>query len=138
MTKKKEVKKLTTNAKVEKYNMLSPMLNSILSEMKELSKKKQDGVLNKLKVKMINRILEQVKDLFSDEPTIQFLDLLDDVTLPTNSDTVLIISQYRAAMNHFKDKYYGYETGRGHHWFTKDDVADMSSERGPEVTFEED
>lgn len=101
--------KLPTNAQVEKFTMLSPMLDSVLEEMKEFSKKKQDGVLNPLKVKMINRILEQIKAILSNEPTVEFLDLLDDETLPTNSDVVLILSQYRTVMNQFEDKYHIYE-----------------------------
>ena len=138
MAKKKEVKKLTTNAKVEKYEMISPMLDSILSEMKDFSKKKQDEILNELKVKMINRVLEQVKELLEDQTTVQFLDLLDDETLPTNSDAVLIITQYRAAMDHFKDKYYGQdEVTFKKKWFTEENAPKKSSEREPEVTFEE-
>lgn len=126
MAKKENIEKLPTTAQVEKYEMLSPMLDSILSEMREFSKKKQDEVLNKLKVnKMINKILEQMKDLLSEEPTIDFLDLIDDATLPTNSDAVLIISQYRAALNQFKNTYYGRdESTHRDRWFTKENPKD--------------
>lgn len=110
---------LPTNAKAEQFEMLFPLLVAILNEVKELSKKKQDEHLNKLKVGMINKILSQVKDVLQDDPTAQFLDLLDDVTLPTNSDAVLIIAQYKAAMEQYKEKYYGYD-GSEHRWFTKE------------------
>ena len=118
---KKRIGKLPTNAEVEKHEMLSPMLNSVSNEMQEMSKKKQDGALNELKVKMINRILDQIKDLLSDEATSQFLDLLDNETLPTNSDAVLILAQYQAAMRQFRDKYFGLDTRKGaRRWFTKE------------------
>jgi hypothetical protein len=110
---------LPTNAKTEQFEMLFPLLVAILNEVKELSKKKQDEHLNKLKVGMINKILSQVKDVLQDDPTSQFLDLLDDVTLPTNSDAVLIIAQYKAAMEQYNGKYYGYD-GSEHRWFTKE------------------
>ncbi len=89
----------------EKYDILSPLLGAVLGEMKELSKKKPDAVLNELKVKMVNKILLQIKELLSEEPTLEFIELLDDETLPTNSDAVFILSQFRAAMDHFQEKY---------------------------------
>ncbi len=110
---------LPTNAQAEKFDMLSPILKSILDEVKELSKKKQDESLNKLKVGMINKVLSQIKDLLKEDPTCQFLDLLDDATLPTNSDAVLIIAQYKGAMEQFKEKYYGWD-GNDNRWFTKE------------------
>lgn len=92
--------------KINKFEMLFPMVNSDLIEIRELSKKKQDEPLNKFKVKTINKKLEQVKVILSDEPTSEFLELLDEDTLPSNSDAVLMISQYIQAMEQFKAKYY--------------------------------
>ncbi|MCH7927478.1 MAG: hypothetical protein IID03_05760 [Candidatus Dadabacteria bacterium] len=60
MVKKNKNKITTTNAYVEKFEILSPMLDSLFAEIKEMSKKKQDGVLNKLKVDMVNKVLEQI------------------------------------------------------------------------------
>jgi len=102
MAKKNE--KLPTDAFVEKFEMLSDLLHSVYSEMKEFSKKKPDDVLNKFKVDNINRVLEKVKDLLKDEPTIGFLDLLDEETLPTNSDAILIIGQYTASIKTYRNK----------------------------------
>ncbi len=90
---------------VEKFKMLSELLSSIYLEMKEFSKKKPDEPLNAFKVNNINRVLTQLKDLLTDEPTIEFLDLLDNETLPTNSDAILIIGQFEASMKRFKNKY---------------------------------
>jgi hypothetical protein len=119
MAEKHSTKDLTTDAQVQRFNLLSPMLNAVYGEIKELSKKKQDEVLNKLKVGMINKILEQIKELLSGEPTTQFLELLDDEILPTNSDAVLVLVKFQAAMEHFHIKYYRHDrsiyTSR---WFT--------------------
>lgn len=106
MTKKYKIEDLPTNHIVEKVEMLSPMLEAVFVEISNLSKKKQNDLLNKLKVKMINKILEQFKEILADEPTIQFLDLLDDQTLPSNSDCVLILAQYKSALSQFKSKFY--------------------------------
>jgi hypothetical protein len=109
-----------TNVQIEKYELLYPLLKSILFEVKELSKKKQDEPLNKLKVGMVNKILSQIKtDVLNDDPSREFLDLLDDETLPTNSDAVLIIAQYDAAMTQYQEKHYGWD-GSERRWFTKE------------------
>jgi hypothetical protein len=92
--------------KIKKFEMLFPMVNSDLNEIRELSKKKQDEPLNKFKVKTINKKLEQVKLVLYDEPTFEFLELLDDEALPSNSDAVLMISQFIKAMEQFKKKYF--------------------------------
>lgn len=96
---------LPTETFVEKFKMLSGLMYSVYSEMKEFSKKKPDDALNKFKVANINRVLEKIKELLKDEPTIEFLDLLDDNALPTNSDAILIISQYSASMQTYQDKF---------------------------------
>jgi hypothetical protein len=71
-------------------------------------------------VKNINRIIEPIKEILKDEPTSEFLDLLDDETLPSNSDAILIIGQFKASMNQFHSKYFLYESGTGNRWSTKE------------------
>lgn len=129
MRKARATRHLPTQAEVDTYEMLHPMLDKIAFEVRELSKKKQDGALNELKAKMINRVLTQIKDLLKNEPSVQFLDLLDTDTLPTNSDAILIISQYAAALSAFHDKYYGYdELNHSHRWFTKEEPGIRADE----------
>ena len=101
--------KKPTQAQVAEFEMLWPILRKLLHETKELSKKKADNSLNKLKVGMINKVLEKIKALLSSDPAAQFLELLDNETLPSNSDAVFIISQYDAAMEQFQDKHHGYD-----------------------------
>lgn len=96
-----------TEKQVEEYALYSSMLGSLAKEMRELSKKKQDGVLNVTKVKMLNRVLQPLKEvILAHLPSSVFLDLLDEETLPNNSDAVLIISQFEAAIKDFEDEYY--------------------------------
>jgi hypothetical protein len=108
-----------TQAQVETYQMLAPLLLSIVEEMKEFSKKKPDEPLNKFKVKLINRALTPIKQILSSEPTDAFLDLLDEDSLPSNSDVVLIVGQFQAAMARFKTKFNRYANG-SYHWVTKE------------------
>ena len=102
---KQEEASLTPSDSVQKYEMLNPLLHALYEEMKELSAKKQDLILNKLKVTTINRILRQIKELLKHQPTLEFTDLLDEETLPSNSDAVLVLSQFKSAMRQCHDKY---------------------------------
>lgn len=109
---KKEV--LPTDAQVTEFQMLNQLTDSIYTEMKEFSKKKPDDALNAFKVKNVNRVLSQLKEFLKGEPTVSFLDLLDDETLPSNSDAILIIGQFKAAMDNYRNKY----TNNYHRWKT--------------------
>lgn len=104
MTKKNNL--LPTEKNIEDYSLLKDMLHAQRQEFDLLSKKKSDGQLNKMKIKMINRVLEPLNELLKNEPSHKFLDVLNEDDMPTNSDVVLIISQYEKALLNFKNKYY--------------------------------
>ena len=106
MRKKKSNITLPNNTEVDKFERMSPLLNSIFREMKEFAKKKPDDPINVLKVRMINKILSQVKEFLKTDPNVEFLELLDEETLPTNSDTVIIIGQFRAILDQFQTRYF--------------------------------
>jgi hypothetical protein len=101
--------KSPTKVQVAEFEMLWPILKSLLAETKELSKKKADNPLNKLKVEMINKVLVKIKAILSDDPSVQFLELLDNETLPSTSDAVFVMSQYDTAMQQFRDKHHRYD-----------------------------
>lgn len=94
-------------------------LESAYAEMKDFSKKNPDTVLNERKVKSLNKILNDIKDILVNEPTAEYLDLLDEDMLPTNSDVVLAMSQYRTALENFRNKYRKYNSlDYNHYWHT--------------------
>jgi hypothetical protein len=116
-----------TKEDVNSFEILFPMIKSDLDEIRELSKKKQDEPLNKFKVKILNKKLEKAKIVLKNESTSEYLELLDEETLPTNSDAVLQISQFVNALKEFQIKYYfsdghklGLEHGERNKWKTKD------------------
>jgi hypothetical protein len=82
------------------------MLNSQRHEFNLLSKKNPDVQLNLMKVKMVNRVLGPLNEILKHEPSHKFLDILSEVDLPSNSDVVLIISQYETAISEFRNKYH--------------------------------
>ena len=74
--------------------------------MKDFAKKSPNETLNTFKIKSLNRVLEPIKELLKNQPTASFLDILDETALPSNSDVVIILSQYLTAMKKFEDKYF--------------------------------
>jgi hypothetical protein len=113
------VENLPSDENARNLDMLSGLLDSAILEMKELAKKKPDESLNLTKIKLLNRILTPLKEILLMDPSGAFLDLLDEETMPSNSDCVLILGQYNAVINQFKEKYYGWD-GSDHRWFTKE------------------
>jgi|ERR1035437_4064618 hypothetical protein len=105
-------------SKSDKHEMFSPMLSGIYNETKTLSQKKPNESLNTLKVKMINKILVEIRSILESEDSSEFLELLDNETLPSNSDAVFILSQYLTTMKAFREKYYGWD-GLNHRWFNE-------------------
>ena len=91
-----------SRADVTLYEALWPLLSAMRDDYSELSKKKPDGTLNKLKVHGVNRLLTDLKELLKNESVIRYLDLLSDDDLPQYSDVTIILSQYVAAMNSFR------------------------------------
>jgi hypothetical protein len=118
-----------TKKQTAKYDMLSPMLDSAILEMREFSKKKQDGIVNTTKINIINRLLRDLKEVLANEPSTGYLDLLDEESLPQNSDAVLILGQYRAAMNRFHARHFKRsDYGQGGYWITKEYLEEKADE----------
>jgi len=111
-------KDYTTKSKAQTHDTMMPLLEAMYSEFKELSKKKPDSAVSKNKIKIVNRLLEKVKTVLSDEESIDFLDLLDEDDVPQASDVTLILSQYVAVMKAFYSNYHGWD-GTNHIWFMK-------------------
>lgn len=91
-----------SDQEIDQFETLWPLLTAMKNEYSELSKKKQDGTLNKLKVQGVNRLLIDLKELLKEEPSARYLDILSDDDLPQYSDVTIILSQYVAAMTAFQ------------------------------------
>lgn len=113
------LKKLyTTKEKAQTHDNMTPLLEAMYTEFKELSKKKPNSAVSKSKIRIVNRLLERVRTVLSDEESIGYLDMLDEDDVPQASDVTLILSQYVASMNAFTTKHYGYNNGE-RNWFIK-------------------
>lgn len=113
-----QIQATTTAAKASTHDVMTALLAAMYEEFKELSKKKSESAVSKSKLLIANRLLEKIREVLADEESIQFLDLLNEDEVPQASDVTLVFSQYVAAMQAFKRKYYGWD-GSESRWFTK-------------------
>lgn len=111
-------KTLTTKEKANTYENLNPFLQNMYQEFKDLSKKNPDAIVSKAKIKIANRLLEKIQNIFEGKKYADLLDLLDEDDLPQASDVALILSQYQSAMAKFKNEHYGW-SGSDQIWYTK-------------------
>jgi hypothetical protein len=77
----------------------------LLKDFVELSKKKPNDQINKFKLGLVNQVLETANKII-DEKNKPFSDftVFDENDLPSNSDVVLILTQYSACLNKFRDE----------------------------------
>ena len=123
-----EQNRVPTREKVDKFAYLSPMLDSALSEMRDFSKKKQDGIVSATKIKILNRLLADIREILSGEDSGNYLDPLDEQQLAQNSDAVLVLGQYRAALNSFEKAHFRYVSSVGNVWITKEWIEEREAQ----------
>jgi hypothetical protein len=115
---------ITTAGYVEVYEASQGIFEGLLTEVRELSKKKPEATMSAAKVKIINRVLKDLLSFLKDEPEGKYLEELDDQALPQISDAVLIMIQFDRALKKFKSRY---QPG-GRVWITKELVAKQTEE----------
>ncbi len=113
--------RFTTLEKGQLHDTIAPLLSAAHKEMQELSKKKPDTTLSPNKAKILNRLLNDARDILEGETEAKYLDMIDEeATLPVHSDVVLMLSQYSAAFNVYRQRYFGWDSRKNENcWFIK-------------------
>lgn len=122
-----EFEHVTTDAFVEAYTSSTPIFEGVLKEVRALSKKKSEATMSASKVKIVNRILNDLLVFLKEESAGKYLEALDDESLPQMSDAVLTMVQFESALNAFHSRYYKYVDGR-HYWITSELLADWDED----------
>lgn len=122
----------TTDAAVITYESAIGVFTALLSEVRELSKKKPDATLSASKVKLINNVLNDLVSILEQAPEGKYLHILEDETLPQVSDALMMMVQFNAALVAFKRRYYqsvriGYGS-RENHWITEETLTEWDAE----------
>ena len=71
MSEEYEFEDVTTDAAVATYEASSPIFKGLIKEIRELSRKKPDATMSAGKVKIVNRILNDLLNILKAEPTRQ-------------------------------------------------------------------
>jgi hypothetical protein len=101
-----ERRKKLALAELSRFELHYDMLMALLTEMREFAKRKQDGPVTPMKIEMISRRLDELREILKDEVIFPFLEKLDGDRVPCNSDVVLILAQYEVAMeSHARGRY---------------------------------
>lgn len=118
---------MDTKEDVWEFEKLEQQLHSFLTEISELSKKKPNDALNKFKLTFINATLVKLNDLLKDDRPFQDFEIFDVDDLPSNSDVIVILSQYAAATNRFRANN---TTKKSYEWWwlVKGKISDLQTE----------
>lgn len=88
---------------IQEFEKLKTQIEEMYKEISILSKKSPDSAINKFKLKFVNNLLETANKLLTGnyKPFDDF-DVFDADELPSNSDVVMIISQYIECLEKYK------------------------------------
>ncbi|GEP41387.1 hypothetical protein [Brevifollis gellanilyticus] len=106
---------------VDSFERAGAQIHQLHIEISLLSKSKPDNPINKFKLTFINEVLGAANVLLVGEfkPFSEF-DLFDSDELPSNSDVVMILSQYIDAFEAFRCAHIYEVKYDGWHWATSD------------------
>lgn len=116
---------------VELFQKVQSQVQQLFNEISTLSKKNPDGPINEFKLKYINEKLRESNTFLvgTHKPFADF-ESFDDANLPTNSDVVLILSQYLDCLEGFRSANTSYDEGK-FAWVWKTDGSDRIISQPP-------
>lgn len=93
---------MKSESEIEILVKLLIQLKELLNDFLELSKKKPNDSVNNFKLKLVNKILATANGIIDEQnrPFDDF-DSFDGNDLPSNSDVVLILTQYYSCLRKF-------------------------------------
>jgi hypothetical protein len=101
----KAQKETLQESAIDEYETLAPLTIRMHGDIQTLTGKKQDGILSKTRILMINKLLERARVLLAQERSLDFLEVLDEDALPQNADAMLVIGQYVSALHAYKTRH---------------------------------
>ncbi len=112
---------------VDAFEALEGQLASLYDEMQTLVKKSPNDLMNKFKLQLVNSILKRVNEMLGDKrkPFPDFC-MFDQDVLPSNSDVLVIVSQYLSSMEELRVANIHMSGGRWY-WTMTDDSSTRSA-----------
>ena len=90
---------------VERFERINAQLEGVYEEITALSKKSPNDGVNKFKLRLVNKILQDANLIFDDrhKPFDDFA-VFDEDALPSNSDVAFILAQYLNCMENLRSE----------------------------------
>ncbi|GHT69488.1 hypothetical protein FACS1894110_19030 [Spirochaetia bacterium] len=88
---------------IDLFVKIQSQLEELYNEISALSKKSQNDALNEFKLEFVNNLLEESNKILGEKykPFKQF-SKFDNDNIPTNSDVVMILSQYLSCLENLR------------------------------------
>ena len=126
-----------TEEQIEVFEKTEAQLEELCKEIRELSKKKTDGVVGKWKLKYVNKLIERLNEIMGQKyRPFEGFERFAFLAVPTYSDVVMMLGQYENCMD--KMRYDNvYENSLGHWWWYINGEKSYIMTRGPKRKWEE-
>lgn len=116
---------------IDAFQKLILQMEKILNDFKDLSKKNPDGAVNTFKLQFVNKLLGEA-NIMLDKASKPFddFDTFSEDELPTNSDVVLILTQYMAGLQNYALNNIAYNSRIGDQaWIIKGKVSNIEADK---------
>lgn len=113
-------------ADIDQFERLQGQLESFHQELVVLVKKSPNDALNKFKLGLINSLLEKSNKLLGNKKPFGDFDHFDETAMPSNSDVLLIVSQYLSSFEKLRSDNIRMDMGR---WYWNVQDANWKNER---------
>ena len=111
------------------YKKVVEQMKTLKEEFTVLSKSKPDNPLNQLKVEIVNERLKDANRLLvGDHKPFSSFEEFNSDRLPTNSDVLLILSEYIAALGRWRAEHVYQDALYIWHWRTLDGDIEVGQE----------
>jgi hypothetical protein len=116
---------------VERFEKINVQLEGVYDEITALSKKSPNDGVNKFKLRLVNKILEDANLVLDDKhkPFDEFT-VFDEDTLPSNSDVAFILAQYLNCMENLRGEHIK-ESNFGGEWYWVINGKESSDKTAP-------
>lgn len=101
---------------ISHFEKVEAQLQGLYNEITALSKKKPDDAINKFKLKLINQIIIEANNILKKEKPFSDFNYFEEDDLPSNSDVVMILSQYISCMEKIRSDNITHNAGS---WYWK-------------------
>jgi hypothetical protein len=97
---------------VDRFLKLQAQMQELLARITAISSKAPDQVINKFKLAVINEQLNIANDILVGQarPFASF-ELFDEAALPSNSDVVVVLSQYLTCLENWRSEHIVWNSG---------------------------